>query len=96
MRACALCIKRGGTITKKHVGFAKKALEDCIKHLLQKYINGTGYEERAVLVMLFHALGRGIARLDPRPWILPRPRGTRIGRCLFLTGANSRAANSIS
>ena len=59
MRACALCIKRGGTITKKHVGFAKKALEDCIKHLLQKYINGTGYEERAVLVMLFHAVGRG-------------------------------------
>ncbi len=59
LRACALCIKRGGTVTKKHVGFPKKVLVECVKFLLKKYRDGTGYEERAALVMLFHAVGRG-------------------------------------
>ena len=48
----------GGTISKKHVGFPKKVLAECVKYLLERYDDGTGYEERAVLVMLFHAVGR--------------------------------------
>ena len=58
LRASALCIKMGGTISKKHVGFPKKVLAECVKYLLERYDDGTGYEERAVLVMLFHAVGR--------------------------------------
>jgi hypothetical protein len=60
LRACALCIKRGGgTISKKHVSFPRKELLACLLHLIKKYGDGTGYEERAVLAMLFHAVGRG-------------------------------------
>ena len=59
LRASAVCIKRGGTVTKKHVGFPKKVLAACVLYLLKKYCDGTGYEERATLVMLYHAVGRG-------------------------------------
>jgi hypothetical protein len=49
----------GGTISKKHVSFPRKELLACLLHLIKKYGDGTGYEERAVLAMLFHAVGRG-------------------------------------
>ena len=67
--ACALCIKRGGTISMKHVGFRRKVSLACLLHLIKKYGDGTGYEERAVLAMLFHAVGRG-SELAATTWEL--------------------------
>lgn len=56
---CSLHQEGGGTISKKHVSFPRKELLACLLHLIKKYGDGTGYEERAVLAMLFHAVGRG-------------------------------------
>ena len=60
LRACNACITRGGRISKKAIGFAKETLRDCCLYLC-KHQNDTalGLEERAILTILYHAVGRG-------------------------------------
>lgn len=52
-----MAIKNGEKVSKKNVGLARKILLAMLLHLL-KY-SDEGYEERAVLAMLYHAVGRG-------------------------------------
>mmetsp|Transcript_19499 Transcript_19499/g.42365 ORF Transcript_19499/g.42365 Transcript_19499/m.42365 type:complete len:741 (+) Transcript_19499:209-2431(+) len=59
MRASVECIKRGGTVSKKAVGFARAALANSCEFLMGQDNQSLGYEERLVLLMLFHAVGRG-------------------------------------
>ena len=57
LRATALAIKRGAKVTKKHVGLVRKTLLAMLLYLVKHSDNG--YEERAVIAMLYHAVGRG-------------------------------------
>ena len=59
LRAVTEAIRRGEKVSKKAVGFARKALSECCEFLMKQANGNVGAEERAVLLMLYHAVGRG-------------------------------------
>ena len=59
MNAIVDCIKRGGKVTKKAVDVSKKAMRECLLFLLLQHNESLGYQERAIMFILYHAVGRG-------------------------------------
>lgn len=59
LRASVAAIARGEAISKKTVGFSRKTLANCCRFLMKQENEGLGYEERCVILILFHAVGRG-------------------------------------
>ncbi|EJK44324.1 hypothetical protein THAOC_37144, partial [Thalassiosira oceanica] len=67
MKATVECIKRGGRVTKKAVGMSTEALKSTALFLLKQDNKSLGYEDRAILVTLYHAVGRG-GEVDSSTW----------------------------
>mmetsp|Transcript_12653 Transcript_12653/g.18593 ORF Transcript_12653/g.18593 Transcript_12653/m.18593 type:complete len:184 (-) Transcript_12653:11-562(-) len=59
MRATAAAIARGDIVAEKAVGVARQTIIEMSKHLMDQADESLGYEERAVLTTLYHAVGRG-------------------------------------
>ena len=66
MRASVECIKRGGKLKKKAVGMSLAAMKNSLLFLL-KQEGSLGYEERAIIVTLYHAVGRA-SEVDSSVW----------------------------
>lgn len=58
-RAAVAAISRGESVTKKAIGLSRKALINCCIWLMRQDDASLGYEERCILVILYHAVGRG-------------------------------------
>lgn len=58
-RAAVAAIARGESVTKKAIGLSRKALTNCVLWLMRQQDERLGYEERCILVTLYHAVGRG-------------------------------------
>lgn len=58
-RAAVAAIARGESVTKKAIGLSRKALKNCVLWLMRQNDEVLGYEERCILVILYHAVGRG-------------------------------------
>ncbi|KAL7500099.1 hypothetical protein ACHAWT_009486 [Skeletonema menzelii] len=58
-RAAVAAISRGESVTKKAIGLSRKALINCCIWLMRQDNESLGYEERCILVILYHAVGRG-------------------------------------
>jgi len=58
-RAAVAAISRGESVTRKAVGLSRKALINCCRWLMRQEDQRLGYEERCILVTLYHAVGRG-------------------------------------
>ena len=71
LRAVTEAIGRGEKVSKKAVGFARKALSECCEFLMKQTNGNVGAEERAVLLMLYHAVGRG-GEVSSTSWDLAR------------------------
>ncbi|EJK48593.1 hypothetical protein THAOC_32595, partial [Thalassiosira oceanica] len=67
MKATVECIKRGGRVTKKAVGMSTEALKSTALFLPKQDNKSLGYEDRAILVTLYHAVGRG-GEVDSSTW----------------------------
>ena len=67
MNAIVECIKRGGKVTKKAVGVSKKAMRECLLFLLLHHNESLGYQERAIMFILHHDVGRG-GEVDSSVW----------------------------
>ncbi|EJK45785.1 hypothetical protein THAOC_35583 [Thalassiosira oceanica] len=67
MKATVECIKRGGRVSKKAVGMSAETLKSTALFLLKQEDANLGYEERAILVTLYHAVGRG-GEVDSSVW----------------------------
>jgi hypothetical protein len=59
LRASVECIRRGGKVSKKAVGFARKALAEACLILLKQDNFALGTEERAIILAIYYAVGRG-------------------------------------
>ncbi|EJK63683.1 hypothetical protein THAOC_15645, partial [Thalassiosira oceanica] len=60
LRSTAECIRRGGKVSRKTVGFPHDTLLVMVLFLMTQLKAALGYEERAVLVLLFHVIGRAM------------------------------------
>jgi hypothetical protein len=59
VRAAAACILRGESISEKAVGIARSTLKEMCRWLMSQENQVIGAEELCILVILFHAVGRG-------------------------------------
>lgn len=55
-------------ISKKIVAFSRKTLANCCRFLMKQDNEALGYEERCVILFLFHAVGRG-GEVSTSTWI---------------------------
>ena len=67
MKATVECIKRGGRVSKKAIGMSEEALKSTALFLLKQDDATLGNEERAILVTLYHAVGRA-GEVDSSVW----------------------------
>jgi hypothetical protein len=59
IRASVASIARGESVSKKTVGFSRQTLANCCRFLMHQESEALGYEERCVILVLYHAVGRG-------------------------------------
>ncbi len=58
-RAAVAAISRGEAVSKKAIGLSKEAIKNCCRWLMKQENEALGCEERCILVILFHSVGRG-------------------------------------